>query len=375
MRATLKALSVFLYCAAFLLAAEVYVRIKKPDIFRSLQARAYSQPDLTFDHSLVPRGKGRFKGDEFDIRINVNSSGFRGPELARDKTAGRKRIVFVGDSFTFGWGVNEEETFVSLLQKDQPAELINAGIVSYSPALEYLLIREKIIALQPDEVVLCLDQSDLQDDYKYSDSGIFKDGVLQSVRPIGRFAPNLTSGFENPFLRFLARHSAFFIYADKKIKVWQGIPDPASRKLPLVQGNIERDRFFFLREHPVDFDQHWMRTERYLTLIAEMLHEHGIKFSLVIYPYGHQVAGDEWADRTTYQFAADQVYAGGPVSERLREFARNRELSFIDLRESLIAYKKAHPAEKLYFAHDGHWTLQGHRVVAAALQSWLRAGG
>jgi hypothetical protein len=58
---------------------------------------------------------------EFRFEINTNSLGMRDPEPANDVTDG---IVLLGDSFTMGYGVGDNEAFPALIR----AELMKRGI-------------------------------------------------------------------------------------------------------------------------------------------------------------------------------------------------------------------------------------------------------
>jgi len=68
--------------------------------------------------------------------VHINSHGTRGPEFLTQKPANSFRILSLGDSRTFGWGLSESETYSgvlqNLLQKEAPAgkriEVINAGV-------------------------------------------------------------------------------------------------------------------------------------------------------------------------------------------------------------------------------------------------------
>lgn len=62
--------------------------------------------------SLIPTDRNRRR------LIQSNSLGFRGPEIPRRKPASAFRILVFGDSSSFGWGVNAEESWSSLLQKE-----------------------------------------------------------------------------------------------------------------------------------------------------------------------------------------------------------------------------------------------------------------
>ena len=121
------------------------------------------------DHTLGPRllehkknlvygafDKARMQTTEFDITYRMNNLGFRGPitQLAKDN---RERIVFIGDSFTMGWGVEEEESWIGKLRQDQPdKELLNLGRGGDHPMDYIQQARKAIPALNPDKVVVCL---------------------------------------------------------------------------------------------------------------------------------------------------------------------------------------------------------------------------
>ena len=63
--------------------------------------------------------------------VSTNSQGFRSPEIQANKSG--LRILCLGDSVTFGWGVEEEESYPALLAKSLNAEVINAGIPAMKP--------------------------------------------------------------------------------------------------------------------------------------------------------------------------------------------------------------------------------------------------
>jgi lysophospholipase L1-like esterase len=50
--------------------------------------------------------------------IQTNSAGFRGPEITPDKDPAVFRILIFGDSSSFGWGVNFDQTYGAILQRE-----------------------------------------------------------------------------------------------------------------------------------------------------------------------------------------------------------------------------------------------------------------
>lgn len=88
------------------------------------------------------------------VPVQINADGLRDRDypVARNDS---RRIVFLGDSLTFGWGVASADTFEHLLEeKLQPVEILNFGTGNYNTEQEVNLFLEKGLKYAPDEVVL-----------------------------------------------------------------------------------------------------------------------------------------------------------------------------------------------------------------------------
>src|SRR5262245_667741 len=87
--------------------------------------------------------------------VRINSQGFRGGELPGPKDKGVLRVVGVGDSVMFGWGVVEDETYMrrleaSLAVPDRRVEVLNLAVPGYNSAQEAIVVRTKVMPLSPD---------------------------------------------------------------------------------------------------------------------------------------------------------------------------------------------------------------------------------
>ena len=89
-------------------------------------------------------------------RLSSNSRGVRGTaEHALDEHPGRTRIVALGDSFTFGEEVSDEETWASQLEGLAPgSEVLNLGVHGYGHDQMLLYLREEGLGYRPDVVLL-----------------------------------------------------------------------------------------------------------------------------------------------------------------------------------------------------------------------------
>ena len=94
--------------------------------------------------------------------VHINSHGTRGPEFQTAKPPNTLRILCLGDSRTFGWGLSEAETYCGMLAHllqeqvgDQKRiEVINAGVNAWSYAQMRAFFRNYGLRQEPDYVVL-----------------------------------------------------------------------------------------------------------------------------------------------------------------------------------------------------------------------------
>jgi lysophospholipase L1-like esterase len=94
--------------------------------------------------------------------VHINDQGFRTPAFAEPKLPGTRRIVVLGDSSTFGWGVEEFQAYprrlATALAKRwnvDPAriEVLNLGVPGYSTFQGRVLLERSALALDPDAIV------------------------------------------------------------------------------------------------------------------------------------------------------------------------------------------------------------------------------
>ncbi len=94
--------------------------------------------------------------------VHINSHGTRGPDFQIEKPPHTFRILSLGDSRTFGWGLDDEETYSRslehLLQKSagqsQHVQVINAGVNAWSYPQMWVFFREVGLKYKPDMVLL-----------------------------------------------------------------------------------------------------------------------------------------------------------------------------------------------------------------------------
>ncbi len=132
-------------------------------------ARSYHRDALEPDPSgrLRYRHKPGFRARYGRAEVVINSQGLRDEERARAKAPGTFRILVLGDSVPFGWGVPLEQTFTKLMQRDLNAaasstkfDVINSGVCSWDTRDEVTWFAREGLRYAPDLVLLCFVPND-----------------------------------------------------------------------------------------------------------------------------------------------------------------------------------------------------------------------
>lgn len=163
--------------------------IKAPSRYQSLGVTMGEYvPGARFRMKYPTDPRGYF-GADHAASFTINSLGMRGAEVPEAKPPGAFRILGVGDSFTFGEGVREEDTYLRRLEAalDRApgagrVQVLNAGVQGYNTRDEILTLEKRWLSLEPDLVLIgfCLNDA-------YSDTAFPKRGqeLLASLEPAG----------------------------------------------------------------------------------------------------------------------------------------------------------------------------------------------
>lgn len=206
------------------------------------------QPPQTVDSRLgpipVPYQHGRITVPnvaDYTYTYTNNSLGLRGSSEYGPKT--KPRILLVGDSFTYGLGVNDDQTFAHVLQSKLPAyEVINGG--NPDKGTDYALKFYETFAhqLQPDIVILSFCENDFQDNQRH---WYFDDNLRAVPLPYAVTNPNHRA---IPLRSWLVDHVRL-IYMLKTVLVRTSSrlnEDLTGRYLKALRDQVQRDGARFL---------------------------------------------------------------------------------------------------------------------------------
>lgn len=121
---------------------------------------------------------------EFRMRFSTNSLGFRGPE----PHSAAAPILFLGDSFTLGYGVNDGEEYPALVREqlrrrfgDAAPPVFNAGIGDSGNGYWIKFLRNMTLGVAPALVVMQVFQNDFADNLNEGLFALGRDGALQEL--------------------------------------------------------------------------------------------------------------------------------------------------------------------------------------------------
>lgn len=127
---------------------------------------------IVFDELLFYKpkpGKCQFSNLEFSTILTFDARGFRqtAPPIKSHLRPDRGRLIVVGDSQAMGWGVQDEETFASVLAAEHGFEVFNLAVSSYGTARELLRLQNEFDLRNDDIVVIQYNLNDLNENLAF----------------------------------------------------------------------------------------------------------------------------------------------------------------------------------------------------------------
>jgi len=166
---------------AVLGGAELVARVAgtvKGDLERAREAP--QETWLNYSESIGWERRPGFRGEIAGMYREFDAQGFIVGDLATAGSASnKKRVLFFGDSNTFGFGVSTEEAFPKQVERRLPGiASINLGVIGYSSHQGYLAVQKNLPVLQPDLIVVSFNFNDR----RYVTSSAASDGPLSFER-------------------------------------------------------------------------------------------------------------------------------------------------------------------------------------------------
>ncbi len=341
--------------SAILLAlglSEIAVRLCNPQPIRP----AMYQADPLYGRTTIPRLGGYWKEPEFSHAFQLNSLGFRDRERALRKPANTVRIIGLGDSFSWGVGVEQHETFLQQLEDTlnqsedgMSHEVLNWGVPGWGTAQELLCLKHQAPAYHPDLVLIQYFKDDDLADNVYKSPFRLTDEAGAVTHSADR-EPNVSRLIRAtryvPFYRVLTQHSQLL----------------SLLRARLIIAAEQNDRRPLANTIPGDSFAYGLQlTEALLDELFSYTESVGWTTAMLIIPRkGELSASSAGRDSGRRRRALDEA-------RMLDDVCRRHNIPRLDLSESF----SQKDVSLLYYSIDEHLTPYGHKVTAEATARFL----
>lgn len=348
-----------------LCAAEILVRMFSPQPRLVIEPGGFYLPDPPGRYRLSPGYRGRiYNRAEYSNEISINEAGLRGPEI-ETSIEESVRVLVVGDSFVFGVGVEDNETFPALLstalsRAGIDSEGLNAGIPAFGIPDAESWLRRHGVELNPDVVVIAIFLgNDLVDASPDREEIRLVDGLL---------VPSQSAGGLRAWMH---RHSHLFV-AIKGL-----FEQPGFMPLRTKLGLGEPWRIRTLREElgvykttaPLDLKPAIDATDEALDGFGELSGELGFELVAVLIPSEIQLDPQRWQASLDRLGLDPDDYDPMTPTRIFRELLTQHEIPTLDLGPPFAS--RLARGDELYFRFDRHWTTAGHQLAADELARFL----
>ncbi|MFA6142681.1 MAG: SGNH/GDSL hydrolase family protein [Candidatus Omnitrophota bacterium] len=348
---------------SFLVFSEICLRLFSPESQQEYSVAPTSnqykfyQFDEKLGWSNTPFMNGVQRREEFEYPIRINEYGMRNKPVKIEPARDIFRIAFLGDSFTWGIGVSDEERFTDVIGKLPMVESLNFGVSGYSPVQYYLLL-DQVIKFKPNLVVLifCL-SNDFVDNVHYKRYGYYKPYLILNrggeieLRGYPIINVNKFGGkrvFSDPLLKHSRVLRLINLLIDKIRSIignagLTGFKDVDIYDYPKLSENKKRE-----------VDQAVLINKLILAKIKQKLDAAGIPLVVVAAP-------------TKYEYPQNSHSGSGQINTNalnvLEGIARELGIDFIDAVHCLNIHD--------FWLSDGHYNLQGHKKIAELVENYL----
>lgn len=359
----------------FLLLLEAGFRLLTP--FPAGTTGTYEvNDDFLYFHK--PGSKGHevnARGEFAPVKLRYNALGFRGDDIPSGRTPRVSRLVLLGDSFVEARQVREEATAAALLPSllppwMKPAEVVNAGCSAYTTTTAYLLLKHRVLPLQPDVIFYLFAYNDYYDNFVYGNYSAYP--AIFDERPDPKLRPTAyMSAPDKPLTTRMVEHSALLSYF---AALFGPRPDLTVRPYPMMDETAFHKNWARINKPDLDADERHILdfTHEGLRRMDEACRRTGATFVVLVLPLPMQVAPHEWAGgKAGLGYLPHQTMDATTYQERIVRFCNDKGIRVVDL---LPAFRRVSTAAApLFYEYEGHMTEAGQAAFARVMAEYITA--
>jgi hypothetical protein len=317
--------------------------------FVTIQGQLFTYSPHT-GYALRPNRSFQVMSPEFTVRYETNSLGLRGPEVDFGNT--NCMVLGLGDSFTFGVGVEYEETYLEAMRRalmdtaQIELQVVNSGHGGWGTAQEAVFLEEYYETFHPRLITVAVFPNDVTDNTSPNLFEIASDGTLERTGTVPR---GQTEQFRDvadsiPLYGWLTENSALFNVIRGLIFDLTRSGNQSASEAGIDLPNDEA-LYQAVDQHLVDLEN------RILSRIHTIAAAGGAEVVFAFMPLKQE-------DDTVF------IYNDG------YNYCQANGMYCIDMGE--VFNNASTPIESLYYEQDGHWRPAGHVVAGNALADYVQ---
>jgi len=336
----------------------------------------------------APHSVVTYSTSEFQFEARINELGFRGEAVSEKRR--RYRIVALGDSYTYGWGVNTGDTWPkrveeNLRQQGLDAEVFNLGQPNIHPKQYSEIAQRAIPVLKPDLILVALNQGEDLAQTMLESSAALSYRILSSVKSgIKATYPTILSFRRRPGSTAEVM-GATVAWKDQAQEFVESLGPEERRRFDRLDDDI---RTMFLKgdlnpalvplafrysnamANTLQLDEPAVRQSIqqigfYLRKIKTSAEEYGGKLIAVSLPNGFFVSRKQMETYARIGFVVNPAnITTSAMDEALNSAAEQAGIYLLKVTEQ---FREASERQTLFFEFDGHYTPEGQRLFAESI--------
>ncbi len=348
----------------------------------------------------IPNKKGIFATRSFKTIITLNNEGFRDDNHVKINTQNKFRIVTLGDSFTWGHGVENDQIYMKVLEKyDANIETINMGgsggdpptalkayisrgiYYEHNVVLHGFYIGNDIVAYYPKD-------DDSPPQWGFDSKGNFVlIGKMKSQEEVNeirkkseeRYSPTKKRNLKKRISYWFVRHFQLFTfvgnYRDYCSNLLKG--SVFCTRILKYFGIENKGAYGFLdycrKKDPEDVEYGWKLLSETLKTMKDYAIQASAELYVIIIPHDIQTS-QKLYEKTARKYGHNTLeFDLEKPNRKLAALCDKLGIGCLDLLP--LMKEETSKGNRFYFMRDGHWNANGHRFAAREIYKDMKKRG
>lgn len=299
---------------------------------------------------------------DYDFHVRTNSLGYEGIGFRDDGVNDPAPIIAVGDSFTWGDGIDNDKTWVERLEIESGRDVVDLGMSGYGSQQILRLLQKYGLPLKPRLILWAFFPND------FYDAGHF--AWREETGRLAKLAkPEAPPAWTETLDRELRIYSAAYTWLVSPFDE----PDDNEEYERLVYSDATLDLTFVLRSYwgkrldPGDkyTGPGLVYTQQVLAEANAAARQQNAELVVLLFPSKEQVY---WPIVSTLVEDAAAFKVNWPHDE-VRAWCEANGVAYLDL--TPVFAGEAAQGKQLYYRFDAHWNEAGHELAAQTIRRYL----